>query len=347
MRYVMLILLLALAGQAMAIGVGPVQKYIPYTGGESVVSLRIFADTNVTIEPRGELKEYISLSERAASIRGHRDISYVLEQPLLSPGPHYGEIAIIESAGAGAGVQGLESVVHRIILQVPYEEDYAEAKMAVKVAGESARFDIDLYNYCRNEISASAVITVGQVELYVEETEIGSLSEGRLTASAQLSQGQYVATARVHYSGKEIVLSERFTIGEPKVVIRSISVDPFKPGDVARIRIGLENEYFEPVKVTGKVILEEGGRIIWESETPETEISTLGEMAAYLETSGLKPGNYSAKAEISYPGGSSAKPFSFIILEERKGLLFMAAVALLIAALYLALKVRKLLKQGF
>lgn len=335
---------------ALAIGIGPAQVYRTYHA-DSVenISFTIINDEekslNFSITVRGE--SLLSCPKTAfTTVADTYTIVCTLTHPgELSPGPHYAEVVVSEIKPSEEGmITAIPASISNIRLEVPRPGTYAEGEMEIQSTGNHVIFSIYLYNFGTEAINrASADIHVAGTSLATDAKNIPSMSEASISAETTLTNGSYQATALVHYDGKNLTLEKEFEVGTRHLTIEAITIDPFTPGDIARIRIRLRNEWPEPVQAWAEVFVAEIAK------TAPTETFTVEEtkdVSAYVDTSGLAYGDYRAQANVFYDGRISSKDFTITLAKPKKPVITMTFVALILglAVVIMALILRRIPK---
>lgn len=324
--YIVILLIAALP--VFALGVGPVQVYKVFVPGQQQqIKLIIFNSNDrglaVNISARGELAPYINFEKTEYELdKGSLPVYYTLVMPSeLSPGPHYADIVVTESPRkTGATVEALASTVSRLRVQAPYGEKYAEAKLDIDASENKASFTIYVYNFYSGQLNVSSHVSVIDGDsreiksLDMQSRTIEPMSEATMTAEAVLAPNQYHAVADIIYDGKHINLEKDFVVGKKLIEITGITVDPFSPGEIAKIRLQLKNRW--PLRIEdamGEVIIIKDNTLISTLSTETFDIDKTREIAAYWNTKDIAPGIYNAKANIIYDGKISSSDFNITI----------------------------------
>jgi len=320
-----LVLMIILLNSVIALGVGPVQVYrVLEPGKTEEISIRVFnnekKDLILDVSVRGELRNYIELKTDyiVDEDTGHIDITYRLRHPDgLSPGAHNAEIVVREVIEKSeATVVATQAHVSSLRLQSPVQGLYAEARLDVT----ETNFDISIYNYGTDDFTAYADIKAYADGLAGEATTkskgVASMSQEQLRATIPLDPGSYNAVATVYYEDKEIVLEKDFNVGKKIIEILNISVDRFRPGDIARIKMKLENRWPESIEAVADIFITKDGTVV---DTVTTETFTIDDdyvLFAYWNTKDYDYGTYNAEAKIVYGNEVSTEKFRIIISES-------------------------------
>jgi len=353
---VWLTVMLLIINYSLALGLGPVQIFKIYEPGKTdKIELTVFNNENkeglIDVSVRGELKDFIEFNKTLFLKKNQEQtkvIFYLTHPQALSGGAHYAQLVITESTGKDSTVSAVQSYVSKLRLQVPMDEKYAEAKLII-IPGSTTNFNIDVFNYGKEDIDASAKIEIYKKEkplqeLFTNNVTIASLKQDTLKTSARLDNGLYSARAVVDY-GKTIELEENFIVGKPSIEIKSIAVDPFAPHEVAKINIKLMTDWEVPIEnVKGEITIVKDNTYI---ETITTETFTIfkeHELTAFWENKG--PGNFSAKLNILYNGEVVSKDFELVTSKKTKNSIFIILILIVLLLILIAEILREINHGG-
>jgi hypothetical protein len=338
MKYILLFI--CLMPLATAIGVGPAQVYKVYSPGTSEkVTFTILndAEEDLTFKVAVRGEGFISCEEGPYTLTGQSmTIACTLTHPTtLSPGTHSAEVVVSQVKPAEEGIiTAVPAAVSRVRLEAQRQGIYAEGKLEVQTQDTMTSFLVYLYNFGNDNIrKAYAEISVDNDTIRTDTKSIGSMSEAVLTGRGTIPIGSHTATAVVHYDDKTFTVTKDFIVGEKRISITNVSIDPFRAGDIARIRLTIQNEWPELIEnVHGEVIITKDNR----AETLLTEtfiITDTHEVSAFWNTANRTAGVYNATAVIYYDGTVASKPFTVTLpgQESEKG----SAAAVVLAALIL------------
>jgi len=319
---------------AAGLGVGPVQVYKVFDPGAQVkVLMYVFnneaKDLEFTVSAEGEFSDFISFEQTDYAMSPDdesTEITYTINFPEeMKPGQHAVDIKVTEKPGEGAVVAS-QSHVSYLRIQAPYADPYAEAKFVVRGGDSWADFDVYIYNFGEDPLVASSEVHSEGNVLDLGSKEVQPMGEAMLTQGDYFVNGTHNATAYVRYAGKEIVLEKEFDVGEPYIEILSIDVEQFNQGDVAPINIRMKNRHNRPLEAYA-VVSVAGQDVQTETFTLQKE----GQITAYWDSAGQKPGSYPATLTLYY-GGETSKEFEIVVAATKKNRIFAYVLIVLLAA---------------
>jgi hypothetical protein len=341
------IALIILSASVIGLGIGPAQVYrvhSPLT--TEMLEFTVF----------GEPGSAVSISVRGDNVECPRSLTLASNQSTflcslthpqsLSPGPHDTEVVVTESRKPEEGmISALPAAVSLVRMDVPRPGTYVEARLDVENSGSDAIFRITVHNFGSEAAECAATVSVEELSSKTQTKFIQSMGEDTIETRIALPAGPHQAQAILRCGSQEINLSEDFEVGEKRIVITVISVDPFVAGDVARIRISMENTW--PValdNVRAEVVMTDSGKTL---QTETFSIADTREVSAYWDTSGIAAGPHAARATLVYSGALSTREFSILVPEaaKKKASLLMptllVAVALALFLIWLLLTKKK------
>ncbi|MFH1173876.1 MAG: hypothetical protein V1725_01960 [archaeon] len=336
-RCMLLIVLFLCSASVFGYGIAPAQDVLPFSPGEHTLQVSIInedgQDLVFSIEARGALAKYVIISTPTI-VMGKQDaektFDYSIDLPEnMMPGKQTLEIAVRELPLENRGKTSVAlttTLVHQLIIDVPYPGTYAEANFFISSgdANEPVTFTLGVFNRGKEDITAHAAVRV-----FNENTEIGELqSTAQHIASADQTsialvwtnatrKGVYRAEATLFYADKRITFTKEFTIGKNQVSIQDISVDNLNVGEIARMDITVENEWntkaenvFANVKILdGEGLLQANFTTSAISMNPQTKNVLHG----YWETKGVQVGTYTIAVILNYGGKSIERFFETVI----------------------------------
>ncbi|MBI5398897.1 hypothetical protein HZB03_05525 [Candidatus Woesearchaeota archaeon] len=335
-----------------SLGISPAMEELNFEPGAiKEFQVRIFGESDpfdVKISTTGELTQYISIEKNMLTVPSEGStFSYTIKMPdELKPGKHRSSMVIEQQAkksetGAGKSSFGaMAAVGHVLVVRVPYETKYAEAKIDlpdVIEAGQTIDFKVEVNNYGNEDItSAKGTIYI----YYINNSEIISVGtdakEIKKGESAELyahwtpkgiGPGEYRAKAVVEYDGKKTEDDATFRIGDIFVEIIAFNPKELDDGRINRIEIEVESRWnFEIKNVYASVdILKNNNR----KETITTAPISLPPwksdiLTAFWDTTNYDPneyangGEYNAKAVLNYEGRNTIKDFKLFLKSPAK-----------------------------
>ena len=136
-------------------------------------------DEGIDIYAKGDLAEYVSLSETYLQGKGSFIASLKLPEKINIPGKHEIFIGVIESSTQEGGVGGVAAVQAVIEIFVPYPGKYVEVAFELENIneGEIALFELDVNNLGTQDVDVVADINVYEAENIVltKTLEIGKI----------------------------------------------------------------------------------------------------------------------------------------------------------------------------
>lgn len=342
---ILVVFTLLLVKDAIALGISPGRKVIDFEPKlRKEVTLTLFntehRDFRAVVLTRGELSKYIQLSQNSIEFsadEAEKSLSYEIFLPerFEKPGAHSGEVIIRELPSGEEGkeivVDALVAVVSEIQVKVPFPGKYAEANFNIVGAGENkdAKFFLQVANLGEVDIkSAKAFIYIYDINnnlisiVKSEEKSINTRERKELVANwkANVSLGDYRATAILDYDGVILNLESSFLVGDFFVKPLDISIKNFKLGSVAKFTVLVENVANREIKdVTAQLLLfDENENKVMDIKSAPTEIdaSSKKELIAYWDTENVKEGTYAGKIIFGYEGKSSERQIRTVVKEN-------------------------------
>lgn len=339
-----IILILALARDAAALGISPGRKTIDFESNlEKEITLTVFntehKDLTAAIFVRGELGDYIQLQEtqlKFSSGDSEKSFNYRIKLPekIDRPGQHYAEIVIREISDAEEGkdivIGALVAVVSQLEVKVPYPGKYAAANLDVVNAkpNEEVKLFIMVNNLGEENIENTiAKITIFNkknkevAQISTDAKPISSKERKELTANwiANVSLGDYKAVAVVSYDNLEATAESNFVIGDFFIKPLDISVKNFKLGQIAKLNILVENLANREIKDAAAqlVLFDENENKITDVKTAPIGIdaSSRKEIIAYWDTENVREGTYVGKIILSYEGKTAERQIRTVVKE--------------------------------
>ncbi|MBN1503012.1 hypothetical protein JW930_05700 [Candidatus Woesearchaeota archaeon] len=328
------------------LGVVPSSEEILYKPGEQLeMQLKILnnnkRDFKVMLYAEGELSESIEFNQQLIEFTESIDskiVSYTINMPeqLESKGPH--EIRTVireipdEQDTKGTQVSASIAVVSKLIIFVPYEGKYAEAKLFVGNfdTGKSSNFVVEVNNLGEEDIlEVKAIIDIYSplnmklATLKSDSKSVPSKNKELLSINwlPELEPGTYLAVATVLYDEKTTKDEKPFNIGTYMIDIVDISVSHFKLGSIAEFDILLENKWnqkmsgiYADVYVKGK-----NDKIYtkYTSSSVDIEPQAKQQIKAYWNTEKVNVGDYKLEIDLHYLDKVTKKLFDiYVSLDE-------------------------------
>lgn len=312
-----------------AIGITPARTTINFESGiHKVVNFSVLnsehKDMSVSFSVRGNLAQYITLSQEVAdfsSSESSKSFIYTIDLPdsFDNPGRYEGEIVVMEYSRnvreSGTLVGAELAVITQVYVYVPYPDEYLETELKIVSSeqGSNVLFLVPVTNRGKADVgNVKAVIDlyspsgekVATTETLSEPLRKLERKELSATWLADVPSGTYTANATISYSGKKIMLSKEFDVGEVLLEIKEVVVDNFQLGEIAKFDMLIQNRWSHEVKDTYVNIIVYGskGETIAEFKTPNQDFQPLEELRlpAYWDTAGVNEGLYEGKLVLNY-----------------------------------------------
>lgn len=339
--FVLIILFLPLAS---AFGITPAQKIFNYSPGtEQTYSFEIINSenkrVNLVILPDGELKDYVSLSQYYVTLTPDMPsitIKYNLKIPSsLSPGPHYADIVITEvpdtSSSSTTFVGSVVGIVTKVLIDVPYPGKYVESALSISSTNEGkTAFVIPVVSKGKLDIARTrAVIDIvtplNEKIASLSTQEVSILSGERKELSVEwdassFPSGRYLAYATILYDEAVLNLEKEFSVGKDTLDLKSVEVNDFSLGEIAKFEFLVENTLNSPVNevYVSMQVFNDQGEIMADFKSANYNVDPFSSklLVAFWDTEGVRTGNYDAKAFINYGQVSTQKELTLDISEN-------------------------------
>ncbi|MEK6894131.1 MAG: hypothetical protein AABX10_01580 [Nanoarchaeota archaeon] len=338
-----LFLFFASVNIATAFGITPAQKVVDYSPGTEYTSSFDIINSenkrvNLVILPEGELSQGVALSQYYVTLMPETKsvtIKYSVRIPSgLSPGPHYVDIVITEVPDTSTGttfVGSIVGIITKVLVDVPYPGKYAESALSVSTTKEGkiafimpfvskgklniarARAVIDIYTPLNEK-----VVSISTQEIEVLSGERKELAVEWDASSAP--SGRYRAYATILYDESILNLESEFSVGKDTLEIKSVEVNDFSLGEIAKFEFLLENSLNSPVDdaYINMQVFNEEGEIMAEFKSANYRIDAFSSklMVAFWDTEGVGTGNYDAKAFINFGQNSIQKELTLDVSQN-------------------------------
>ncbi|MFA7707769.1 MAG: hypothetical protein WCX73_02360 [Candidatus Pacearchaeota archaeon] len=306
-----------------ALGVSPGRNTIDFSPNlEKSFSVSILntesKDFSVALSVEGDLADYISISEEKINFlasESSKQISYSARLPKgLSPGLHKAEILITQVPSdfenSDVLITTTVSVITQLYVYVPYPGKYLEGRGDIVNKGTSAVFYIPIISRGEEKINEAYC----EIEIYQEETSLGKIESNKvsiekgekkeLSAEWQGEPGKYKAVINLIYDGKIETIEKEFNLGLENVDVLGVSVNEFKLGDVAKIKVLVQNKdsgEISSAEASMKIYGSENEKVAdIKSETYSIPAKSNKEMNIYWDTESLDKGEYGSNLKINY-----------------------------------------------
>lgn len=318
-----------LSSTAFAIGISPSKKSVDFNPGQKItygidIVNNGHEDLEVILYPKGEFADRVKLSRQMLKLSSDEEtkrikVEFIMPEKLDTAGEHLVEIVAVGSTplqdGANAVVKADIAVISKLIVEVPYPEKYAEARVHVldTEIGKPVVVSVPVFNKGDKDIDSVHVVVLlhssdGELvdEMMIETKGIkaGDNMKFKAKSTKEYVPGQYKAVATVNYDGKEIETETMFSIGELKIEIKSLVVNEFTLGDVAKFDILLYNSWnTELTNVYAEMqITDTDNNIYTDFKTVAINIAPreISRLEGYWYTKDVMPGVYRARVILNY-----------------------------------------------
>ncbi|MBI2662567.1 hypothetical protein HYX11_03850 [Candidatus Woesearchaeota archaeon] len=339
-----LLVLLIVIPIGYSLGITPPAEELNFESGLSkTFQLNIYGENKpfeVKLSVSGELKDYIKLKQEVLTVPLEGlTLYYKINLPSeLKPGRHKASIIIeqqltVSETGAGKSTFGaMPAVGHVIIINVPYEGKYAEAKLNapdVKI-GEVINFVVTVTNYGSEALSnvqgtikiydseGKEIISIGTDD---KEVKKGESVELYAHWTPNIKAGIYKAKVVVDYDNKKTEAETSFRIGDILVGIISLNPQEFVNGKINKMELEVESLWDSEIKnVYASIDIKKGKS---KEETIATPPVTLkpwqkDKLIAYLDTTNYETGEYNAEVTLNYADKTTQKDFKLTVNNPRE-----------------------------
>lgn len=340
-----LLVLIIILPLSSAFGITPAQKIFDYSpGAEETHSFEIINSENkrinLVILPEGELKDYVSLSQYYVTLTPETPsitISYNVKIPSsLSPGQHYANIVITEvpdssSSSSTTFVGSVVGIVTKVLVDVPYPGKYAESDLSISATKDGktafvipvvskgkldiarARASIDIFTPLNEKVAS----------LSTQEVSILSGERKELAIEWDASSfppGRYFAYATVLYDEATLNLEKEFSVGKDTLDLKSVEVNDFSLGDIAKFEFLVENTLNSPANEVyiSMQVFNNDGEVMADFKSANYNVDPFSSklLVAFWDTEGVRVGNYNARAFINYGEISTQKDLTLDISND-------------------------------
>ncbi len=286
--------------------------------------------TYFTLELEGEFSKYAELDKNSLFINmgeTQKEFKVKLKLPEnLPPGPNILYVKVIEQDTLSTSTASAKNaLVGQIIINVPYTGVYVDSKLEIE-HGEIAKpmtFTVSLFG--RGDIPAMCYATIDIFDpegkkldtIVTNQNQVAQAQATKVEAiwRNNLEKGLFDAQATVICAEQKTILKEQFYVGNPSVNVLEIKADNFILGEIAPIRLMLQNNWnrkFDDVFVE-ILVLDDFGKLIqqFKSATLPIGAEEIKEYTAYWETEKLSIGKYNLNV-ITYFDKKGTLQESFI-----------------------------------
>jgi len=327
-----------------ALGITPGRTSIDFTPNfEKTIEFSVVntenKDFNVAFSVEGDLASYISISNEIVSFSSgekSKDFVYDLKLPAsLPPGIHKVKVVASELSEdldeSEIVIKATVSVVTQLYISVPYPGKFIEANFnIVPIEDENTiNFYIPFINRGEDKINNIDAV----IEIYKGSEKITSLNTQKLSSistgerkellaiwNPEVAPGEYLAKVRIVYDNKKLEIEKSFNVGDEDLGVLGISANDFTLGDVAKLKILLQNRLSDPIgNVVGNLkVYDENLEEIADLKSANYDIPALSnkDMIIYWDTEYLEEGIYGSELKVSYNDKFISKNFKIDVSDD-------------------------------
>jgi len=341
---IFLISLIVLTSNINALGITPGRTSMDFSSNlQKEISFSVInsenKNMNIAFTVQGDLVNYIEMDKEVIAFNKNensKDFKYKLNLPkALSPGLHQAEIIATELPedieDIGMVVKATVSVATQLYIYVPYPGKYIDVNFDIVNRENENIIDFYLPIISRGEEKIDKVR--GIIEIYknnekirtLETNEIsitsGSKKELNLNWEPDVAPGEYSASAKVIYDGESTrEIQKAFNVGNGSLGVLGISVNNFKLGDVAKIKILVQNKLSDEIEkaITNLKVYDSQLEEIVDLKSQDYTIPAKSnkEMILYWDTEKIQKGQYSSELKIDYNNEFVSKNFKIEVNED-------------------------------
>ncbi len=338
------IFLIILIPNINALGITPGRTSIDFSSNlQKEVSFSVInsehKNMNIAFTVQGDLVNYIEMDKEVIAFsknENSKNFKYKINLPKdLSPGLHQAEIIATELPedieDIGMIVKATVSVATQLYIYVPYPGKYIDVNFDIVNRENENLIDFYLPIISRGEEKIDKV--KGIIEIYKDNEKIrtletneisitpGSKKELNLNWEPDIEPGEYFAYAKVVYDDKSTQeIKKIFNIGKENLGVLGISVNNFKLGDVAKIKILVQNKLSDEIEKAAANLEVYDSQLekIADLKSPDYNIPAKSnkELVLYWDTEKIQKGQYGSELKIDYNNEFVSKNFKVDVNED-------------------------------
>ncbi len=328
------ILIILLMGNVSALGITPGRTTINFEPGlKSDIGFSVLNNEHkkaqVVFFVQGELNESMTLFNSSVEFlpsEESKGFVYRIKLPgRLEPGLHTGEVVALEIPQAsedGTYVGATVAVTTQLYVYAPYPGKYVDFDLNVFDAEENSTATLIVPVISRGKLGIGDVRALIDIYTPLNEkiatletdfTSLNSLARTELSAKwpVSVNSGNYLAKITVFYDGESRSLEKQFAVGINMLSIESILVNEFVLGEIAQLRILVDNRWNQELKdvFANLLVYNKDDQIMADVKSSTQDIPALSrkELIAYWDTVGVEEGEYGGKLMVVYGKKSSDK----------------------------------------
>jgi hypothetical protein len=270
----------------------------------------------------GELNESVTLYDSLVNFNADEEskqFNYKVKiDDKLEPGLHTADIIALEvpkMSESGTYVGATVAVVSQLYVYVPCPGKCIDGDLNVFGAEQNSTVTFIVPVINRGKLGIGEVKAV--IDIYTNlnrkiatvETDLSSISPGARTELtgkwlADVNIGEYTAKVTVLYDGESKTFEKQFSVGTNILNVESISVNDFTLGEIAKIKILVENRWNKELQgvFANLLVYNHEDQIMADIKSPNEDIPALSkkELIAYWDTVGVQEGEYVGKLMIHH-----------------------------------------------
>lgn len=347
---------------AGSVGISPAGYKLFFEPGlERTYSFKAFnsdPDMNTGIYVKGDLAEYVVLSEDSIKGSGVFQVTLKLPESIEKPGNHRLLIGVRENpSGMEGGIGGIAAIQAPIDIMVPYPGKYVEVDFRVSDIneGEKSLIELDVHNLGLDDIVFKPNIDVyfnGKLIVtktlgYTTLVSKNSSYFRELLDSEDLVAGKYQVVMTFDY-GNSIRVEKVLRVGKQDVNVTDYS-NRFIKGKVNDFYIEVESLWNLPLeKVYSEVSVTSDGQLIKTLKLSFVDLEPWGRenLTGFFDATDLETGRYTGNLRIFHGDEVSSKLVYLYIdnppIELKYYILGIIVIFLIVLVFYLGFRVRSL-----
>ena len=317
-----------------ALGITPGRTTLNYEPGlEKEIPFSILNNEHknikVLLTVQGELNDSITLFDNLVEFlpsEESKSFKYRVKLPdriAKEPGLHKAEIVAIEiprASASGTYVGATIAVVSQLYVYVACPGKCIDADLNVLDAEQNstATFIVPVINRGKLGIGEAYAL----IDIYTPlnekvatiETDSWPIKAGERTElsgkwKVNVNPGNYLAKVTVFYDGESKSFEKQFAVGTQMLNIESILVNDFQLGEIAKLRILVENRWNKELEsvYANLIVYNHENQVMADVKSATEKIPPLTkkELIAYWDTVGVEEGEYDGKLMVKYEGKST------------------------------------------
>ena len=348
---ILILIMILISSSVLGLGIAPSRKMVDYEVGTQTYTARILNDEHMDMKvllfATGEYASLVTIDTEMLAIKAdeaEKSFTYTVKLPekmrpgantvkvvaMLLPKEFDQEVSVKDGeviVDQKATLVSTLSLIHQLIINVPYPGVFAEGKLYVSPGGigDDTTFAISVFNRGNLDINASGYIVIKGptneeiARVNTNDAAVKKGEVGKLVANwkADANPGKYHAEAVVTYNGNTLELSQDFEIGELFIEIDGIKVKSFTLGSIAKFDISLLSKWNQPINmVYGTLqIMDSKNSLLNDIKTTTISLPARGEgiISGYWDTEGVPMGEYDVNVMLNYEGKASQKMFETVV----------------------------------